>query len=586
MNRLHMFAVWALIHVSFAAVPASSVEPEREVSYLASGVHEFDRSYDLYRPGPQQTGKPGALVIFVHSRFWGERQPARLIEHSLVPGLLEAGHTVAILRHRLLPAGAHPAAIKDVAQGVAALIERATSGEFGGSRIFLAGHSSGAQLALLVALDPQWLKAEGQSAISLAGVVSISGILDLAPGRSGSAEEEAIYEAAFPGGDDRRAASPTRHAGSARPSILLLTAARDIPGYRNSAVSLAETLRESGQPPAEAFIANGRDHFSILELADPRNDVRRHILEYLASDPRGGRLPDSWRVLATWRNPPYGTEDFHLRFPDLIETFPADERFNLAANRPFLTRPGARRRFTVREYKSIDLQALLDALGPKRIGQGDWLEMRNVRGEWAVLSRSDLRKFAPRLVVGVDTEQNLFRATDLYHTNRRYSWVDTEAVRVDMARPLGAFVYFPGDEPSAEMGNRLLGRYALTSDSFRLREEDPRARLSDLPPLVRSALTATPGCISCHAFRSIGGRALHLRADDGSRMGGHALPLERYPPIVWKRFIFDQARVAEEVGASPIEFEPELAQALFDWVAREKIDRGIDSWTHPERERE
>jgi hypothetical protein len=67
-------------------------------------------------------------------------------------------------------------------------------------------------------------------------------------------------------------------------------------------------------------------------------------------------------------------------------------------------------------------------------------------------------------------------------------------------------------------------------------------------------------------------------------MGGHALPLERYPALVWKRFIFDQRAVAEEVGASPIQFEPGVGQALYDLIVAEKERGEVEPWIHPDQD--
>lgn len=571
---------------------------ERSVAYIEDagdieGAADVEaQSYDLFRPerrseprsGEGATPATGALVVFVHGRLWRERQPERLVEEGFVRGLTAAGHTVAVVRHRLGAQGRHPAATRDVAAAVAALLDRVDEGGIEVDRVFLAGHSSGAQLALLVALDPQWLARHGRSPDALAGVVSISGIVDLTPDGGLSREEETIYAETFADPAAREAASPADRVAPARPAILLLTAARDVPGYRGAAVAMAERLRAQGGAPVEAFIANGRDHFSILALADPRNDARRHVLPFLALDPRDGEVPDEWRVLATWRNPPFTTEDFHDRFAALVEEFPADDHFLDVANHPFRRRPGAPRRLVVSRYQAIDLMRLLEAMGPERVGEGDWLELRNVRGETTRFDLRRLREAPPRVVVGVDDEPNLFRATDLYHTRRRYTWTQPEAERVDMARPLGAFLYFPGDDIGSLEASDHFGRFALTTDSFRRRREDPWAPLADLPAPLHEMLTDDFACVACHRFRETGGRALHIRAADARAMGGHALPLERYPAIVWKRFVFDQAKVAEEIGATPIAFSPDQARALYELVVAEREARGVESWTHPERE--
>jgi hypothetical protein len=53
-------------------------------------------------------------------------------------------------------------------------------------------------------------------------------------------------------------------------------------------------------------------------------------------------------------------------------------------------------------------------------------------------------------------------------------------------------------------------------------------------------------------------------------VAGFALPLEEYPPEVWRRYCFEQADVAAEVGADEVHLSPEWQQRLFDLVVRER----------------
>ncbi len=67
---------------------------EMGVSYALDAGPEGERSYDFFpplRPG-------GALVVFVQSRFWSERQPEELVISGFVKGAVQAGHAVAVIR--------------------------------------------------------------------------------------------------------------------------------------------------------------------------------------------------------------------------------------------------------------------------------------------------------------------------------------------------------------------------------------------------------------------------------------------------------------------------------------------------------
>ena len=183
-------------------------------------------------------------------------------------------------------------------------------------------------------------------------------------------------------------------------------------------------------------------------------------------------------------------------------------------------------------YFALDLFDWLEALGRERAGTGPFLTLSNARGEQAVFRVAEIRPLAPRLVIGIDDERNLFRIVDLYHTLREYSWRGEGPRFLSMARPLGAFLLFPAEEPKA-LGSRVFGRYALTPESFRLGEADPWRVVRDLPVELESALTRDLACVACHQLRGAGGRAGHPGAP--TRPGRRIRPPARgVPGRVWR----------------------------------------------------
>jgi hypothetical protein len=72
-------------------------------------------------------------------------------------------------------------------------------------------------------------------------------------------------------------------------------------------------------------------------------------------------------------------------------------------------------------------------------------------------------------------------------------------------------------------------------------------------------------------------RAGPLRASDAAFVGGFGLALEAYPPETWRPYIFEQQRVAAEVGTTPVALEGPLAQRLYDLVVRERETRARPS---------
>lgn len=79
------------------------------------------------------------------------------------------------VEYRLHPHVTSPRYIEDAAAAVAWVFQNIS--KFGGdpSLIFISGHSAGAYLATLVALDPQWLQQHQINSNQIAGVISLSG---------------------------------------------------------------------------------------------------------------------------------------------------------------------------------------------------------------------------------------------------------------------------------------------------------------------------------------------------------------------------------------------------------------------------
>jgi len=140
---------------------------------------------------------------------------------------------------------------------------------------------------------------------------------------------------------------------------------------------------------------------------------------------------------------------------------------------------------------------------------------------------------------------------------------------VILPRSWGAFLCFALPAPGRVVSNTA-GFFGLTPESFQLTDSDPLAALSDLEYADRNFLVREKACVSCHQFRGVGARAGHIRASDGELVGGFALPLEEYPPEVWRRYCFEQTEVAAELGVRKVGLSPEWQQRLFELVVRER----------------
>lgn len=558
-----------LVLVLSSALLAGAGQPEGVLRHLPyAGVDDEARSLDLYLPAASRVRPP--LVALVHSRLWSKADGLRAIDADFARPLQEQGVAVAVVRHRLAPAARHPEPAQDVAAAVEFLVRNAERYGYDPRRIFLAGHASGAHVAALVALDPRYLGERGLDASKLAGVIGISGVYDLDPEGGASPEEEALYDQVFGDTKARRDASPIRYARQDAPRFLILVAENDAPGYADAGERFAAALRRAGAADAEAYPVLRHDHLSILEMSDPVG-ASLYLLAFVGVRPLPPVLAEVDQATRYWRHPRLSSEPF-WQTGARVRSFDADDRFVTRARGIFVGLEHKRATFAARRFHAVDLYELLDALGPERAGTGRWLTLTNALGQRTYLDLEQIRKWKPVIVIGVDDERNLFTLADIHRARREYSWRDDLPRPPYLARPMGAFLYFLKEPEQSPIG-KVLTPFSLTVEAFRRSEEDPLAPLRDLDPELQRVLIHDNACVSCHSVRGVGPRSGHLRASDGEPQGGFALPLEEYPPDVWRRFVFEPAAAAEAIGTSMNPIQGPGAQLLFDLVERERARR-------------
>ena len=152
------------------------------VAYAAGPRHAMD----IYLPASGEGSPP--VVVFFYGGSWrsGERAAYRFMGRSLAG----CGAITVIPDYRVWPETGFPGFLEDAAASVAAA--RVAAGQYGGdvSRLFLMGHSAGAYIAAMLALDPAYLAAAGvDQRTALAGLVGLSGPYDFLPLRDPVLEE-------------------------------------------------------------------------------------------------------------------------------------------------------------------------------------------------------------------------------------------------------------------------------------------------------------------------------------------------------------------------------------------------------------
>jgi acetyl esterase/lipase len=258
--RMCWAVCWLLPSVaSFGAESAAKLEyqTENNVSYYDAAALSRADAYqkeqcklDVYYP---KATKGYATVVWFHGG--GLTEGARYF-----PDLKDQGIALVPVSYRLAPRAQTPAFLEDSAAAVAWVIRNIA--RYGGDpqKVFVAGHSAGAYLASMIAMDPKWLGAQKLSNQSIAGVISVSGQMtshftikqlrgDKAPQLRPIIDEYA----------------PLYHASKDVPPICLIVGGRDIEfKSRVEENQLMDvTLRNLGHTQVEFYEMAGLDHGTV-----------------------------------------------------------------------------------------------------------------------------------------------------------------------------------------------------------------------------------------------------------------------------------------------------------------------------------
>lgn len=187
--------------------PRSGYEIRQDIAY-GEGPR---RTLDLYVPDQVRPGSP--LVVFIYGGNWDSG--AKSDYHFVGQALASRGYLTAIPDYRLYPEVRFPGFVEDAAASVAWLAERQAAEGEDDRPIVLVGHSAGAQIAMLLALDRRYLAAAGAPVCStIAAGIGLAGPYDFLP------LKEERYKRIFP--EPVRAASqPIAFVDGRAPPLLL-----------------------------------------------------------------------------------------------------------------------------------------------------------------------------------------------------------------------------------------------------------------------------------------------------------------------------------------------------------------------------
>lgn len=250
---------------------------EKDVAYGPGARQRLDLYVPLTAPET-----PAPLLVFFYGGSWnsGDKAPYSWVGRALAA----QGFPVAVPDYRLVPEHRFPAFLEDGAAAVAKARDLAPRHGGDPDRIVPIGHSAGAWLAIMLALDAARLEAAGVPERAIAAGVGLAGPYDFLPLDKPSTIE------AFGRWPRPQETQPIAFARADAPPLLLATGTEDetvLPRHTNA---LADRLTSLGAV-AERKLYPGVDHIEIVlglsrpfrgkppVLADTVDFVRRRAVK-------------------------------------------------------------------------------------------------------------------------------------------------------------------------------------------------------------------------------------------------------------------------------------------------------------------
>lgn len=268
--------VWIVLMIALAVVPwgPGPAGAASEILDLAYGPNPRHR-LDIYLP-ETKTSRAKTTIIFFHGGGWrrGTRERYKFVGRALT----KLGYVAVLANYRLYPEVKFPAFVDDAARAVAWVRRNAARYQMGGNRLYLMGHSAGAHIAMLLALDPRYLKNAGVPRQTILGAIGLAGPYSFNPLRL--ARLRPIF-ADHPNPEEARPVVFARNVG---PRLLLLHGGADRIVSARQSRELAKAYRAAGGK-AGLIIYEGVDHAGIVlalhELFSWRAPVAEAVRKFI-----------------------------------------------------------------------------------------------------------------------------------------------------------------------------------------------------------------------------------------------------------------------------------------------------------------
>ena len=276
------FYIILLVIILSTGLTNAQVIVTKDIDYIADSVYHDNKDFlDIYMP---EGKKDVPVIVYVHggallkgNKSWGE---------DIGNKVAESGIGLVSVNYRLSPEFQHPAHLNDVTTATAWVIKNIAS--FGGNprEIYIGGHSAGAYLAALIAIDFSVLEAHNIPKTKIAGAILISPFLYVEETAKDRIKTDPIYKTIW--GNEPESwlqASVTPHILPDRDNILLVYADGDDDWRKNQINRFAEEMKSAGNLDILTREVSNRNHNTIISGIPEDDDlITKLIIDFVMKE--------------------------------------------------------------------------------------------------------------------------------------------------------------------------------------------------------------------------------------------------------------------------------------------------------------
>lgn len=234
-----------------------SAKISRDISYANESSPDAFRRLDVYLPA--KTQRPLTALIWFHGGGLTSGSKDEAGNQAFAKFWQAQGIALIQVNYRLNPTVSYPTYIEDAAAAVSWVFEHAARLGIDTHHIYVGGHSAGAYLTNMVALDNRYLSAHNIQPKQIAGYISLSGQMST---HFTVRKEQNLNESALVVTE----AAPFFYIKAEAPKILLLIGDNDWPArLEENQLAYAQFKQIAKTDQVSFSIIHNRTHTSIFE---------------------------------------------------------------------------------------------------------------------------------------------------------------------------------------------------------------------------------------------------------------------------------------------------------------------------------